>query len=544
MKALIPFFSMLLLHSSLLAIASSEEVSCLDKQPSELEQILQLAKSVDDLNWFGADRKNVLNAACGQGMVINNQNLIKYFDQKPASKILSKNIMGVDFENESEELLEHFALLVGDPSTARPSLVGAKERRFDQKKIPSTCKKVRCALEATFGADQALRLLYMMDRYQINGSHLVYEHASPWKAKELDTVLNALDDMPAFLQVQQKNKPLYHFKRGYTRGDDGVLANALIEIFDSWNEFSEGEKRYTIFHELSHNLSKVSDKIELDNTPEWLALSKWQKKGDEWKPLKIDNLPSQYAATNPSEDFAESLSTYRYNPQAKKILGADKYRFIKENVFLGLEFDQAKNCQKSKWDDLPIAKQIKEDAAQIASFDDAQVASCFKEISKYLEQGEPRQAELCLYGVAQGQAAMKQDTIMQALHPEYIAERVKSVKATNIDPLVLATHPAINKVKLELRDLLATGLVEVIDRQKRHSKVEPSSPEYCGDLLEYKYALSMILTTRYQAQKNNYYLSLDDSHIIRNVCKNLTERKIPLTHEHIKHNLSEVMAGK
>lgn len=543
MKALHSFLSIALVFSFSSLVMANE--SCVQSdQGTDFDKIFQLAKKIDDLNWFGADSKKVLNSPCSQGMVINNKNLTDYFATKNSAKKISRTILGAKFEDESEELLEHFSMLVGGPTTVRKSIFATDDKRFDKSKIPANCKKVLCAIEATFGKDQGLRLLYMMDRYQLNGSHLVYENSSPWKAKELDTVLNALDDMPDFLRIQEKNKPLYHFKRGYTRGEDGVLANAVIEIFDAWNEFNEGDKRYTIFHELSHNLSQASSNLELDNTAEWLALSKWEKKGDDWKPLNISNLPSQYSATNPSEDFAESLSTYRYHPQAKKILGEEKYRFIKETVFLGLEFDKKQSCQNSSWSDLPMGKQVINDVKKVSSLSDEQIAECFSSLSDYLEAGNSQAADKCLYTQVQAQVLSTNLQNSDVRYPQYVVARVKGLKLASSSDGDLAVHPAINKVKLELRDTVAASLVEIVRSQKVLSKVGSSSPEYCDDLLNYKGALSYNLTNRYKDQNNYYQLSGDYSRLIKGVCQNLVERKLPLTLNHITHNLSIVMAGK
>ncbi|MEX1098953.1 MAG: hypothetical protein WEB87_00920, partial [Bacteriovoracaceae bacterium] len=55
---------------------------------------------------------------------------------------------------------------------------------------------------------------------------------------------------------------------------------------------------------------------------------------------------SQYGETNPAEDFAESVAAYRYNPEALKNASLEKYEFIKNKVFQGVEFDSSEKCSQ------------------------------------------------------------------------------------------------------------------------------------------------------------------------------------------------------
>ena len=53
---------------------------------------------------------------------------------------------------------------------------------------------------------------------------------------------------------------------------------------------------------------------------------------------------SQYAMTNPAEDFAESFLAYRMAPKKLQRVSPKRYDYIKKNVFKGLEFDSQKDC--------------------------------------------------------------------------------------------------------------------------------------------------------------------------------------------------------
>src|SRR5690606_25328348 len=96
-------------------------------------------------------------------------------------------------------------------------------------------------------------------------------------------VLLGLEDIPEHLvPIGNPNQRLTRFLEGYTLKDygPGVMANAVIMLFDLWKDDSSTSRQYTIFHEVSHNMASRLD--EMDYNPEWLKLSSWIKKGDDW----------------------------------------------------------------------------------------------------------------------------------------------------------------------------------------------------------------------------------------------------------------------
>ena len=54
---------------------------------------------------------------------------------------------------------------------------------------------------------------------------------------------------------------------------------------------------------------------------------------------------STYGTRNPSEDFAESIVAYRYNPKPMKDSCPDKYNYIKDIIFDGIEYLDESGCK-------------------------------------------------------------------------------------------------------------------------------------------------------------------------------------------------------
>jgi hypothetical protein len=68
--------------------------------------------------------------------------------------------------------------------------------------------------------------------------------------------------------------------------------------------------------------------------------------GRRWKAEAGDerNFVSLYAMTNPSEDFAETLTLYRINPAKLMDMNSTKYELIKNSMFFDQEFTEDLNC--------------------------------------------------------------------------------------------------------------------------------------------------------------------------------------------------------
>ena len=120
-----------------------------------------------------------------------------------------------------------------------------------------------------------------------------------------------------------------------------------------WNKFVADMRTSIIFHELSHllgyKLSRIDDSLAWQNIDGGWKASSYRRGGSIYagRPLNSLALVSDYAATNPAEDFAESLSSYRIKPHVLKSLSPKRYNFIKDIIFLGKEYLDESSCNLS-----------------------------------------------------------------------------------------------------------------------------------------------------------------------------------------------------
>lgn len=142
---------------------------------------------------------------------------------------------------------------------------------------------------------------------------------------------------------------VYRYK-GKKNGFDfkNLVANSFITIGPRWFESNSIMRRAILIHEIAH---RISDKLnKLAHSKEWINASRaWEKaqiRGPHWhvEPKDSSLFVSDYAMTNPSEDWAESVSLYRVNPLKLMDISMSRYLFLKEKVFLGVEFFSEGQC--------------------------------------------------------------------------------------------------------------------------------------------------------------------------------------------------------
>ena len=254
-------------------------------------------------------------------------------------------VKGIEFEGENKELLKHFEDLI----TKRTFIfdeVSPDDRQDDiqeKYKINPSCKKIKCAIEKMFG-QQAARTLYLKTRYGLNVSNHAWELSSRPTNSEMNDLFRAALTFPEHLLPIDGNKRYTRFRRnaGAIFGE-GVLANATISFFDYWETFPNEHRQYAAYHELSHYMAS---ELDLDENEEWLSLSGWVEFGDEWEPQFPSTFPSRYGATNPHEDFAEAMSAYRYNPEILLEMSPAKYDYLRDNVYMGIEYRETEFCNR------------------------------------------------------------------------------------------------------------------------------------------------------------------------------------------------------
>jgi hypothetical protein len=168
-----------------------------------------------------------------------------------------------------------------------------------------------------------------------------------------------------------------------------AVANAFITIGPMWFDFTSLHRRAIILHELFHRLSTRLDDMAYGKT--WVDASdsflnaRWA--GRRWH-MEVggeENFVSNYAMTNPSEDFAETVNQYRVSPF--KLLSSHpiKYQFIKDQVFYGQEFLNESDCEFD-----PIAGKEDDIKSKIINF----VSSNKKALRKQMRESKDLKVSL------------------------------------------------------------------------------------------------------------------------------------------------------
>ena len=229
---------------------------------------------------------------------------------------ISYSSYGFHFENEYKSLLFFFLKLT------------AKKDKKEILPQATTCKKVLCFLKEIFGDDLGPRLLYIIQKYGLNGSHLAFHRADKWKVHELDILLQGLEDLPNDLLPIQKNRPLV-LQRIRLDGKCTFVANSELRFFGCGLWYSEMSRLITFIHELGHYVGGAGapsgsplHSSPLSISSQWKTLSGWQVKGKDqvqWGFSQDACFFSEYAKTDPWEDFAESFAAYRYLPSEFQI---------------------------------------------------------------------------------------------------------------------------------------------------------------------------------------------------------------------------------
>lgn len=342
------------------------------------------------LEWFGAVDNQVEKAPCKVKTPPTQEEMLKFINAKTKAVPTGDTVHGVMFKNENPVLIQAFK----DFTTAKDSfgiyeLIPNQKKIASEYKIGAECSKVLCAMEKIWGKEYAVKLLYLKMKHNFNSSELAFENSDRFTAAEIDDVIVGLEDLPQHFQpLGNTNQRLTHFKRGYTlkQYEGTTLANAVVMLFDPWDKKSSLTKQYTIFHEMSHNVSgKLND---MDESPEWLKLSGWVKKGDDWSASPSACETSKYGMTNPWEDFAESLSSFRYNGAQFKAKCPEKFEFVKKNVFKGIDYTEVKNCTTVAIEKIQVAQKSIVDeimsSVGTTTFDEKELKeSCEKGFSAY-----------------------------------------------------------------------------------------------------------------------------------------------------------------
>jgi len=285
-------------------------------------------------------------------------------DDRHDSRIINR----IEFIDQPESLLHLFTILTSyhDPFGKMDANVDSNPlhwswRQF--KKIPRYFSRSTSVIEAMqdiFGNELGVALLYIAARNGLNASHLAYNlephvgNPVPWDFHDLLKLYRVIDDFPpgSFSFSDKRFTRDSSFK-------EGIIGNAVINIYDPWLRIEPWFQEYAIAHELAHNLA-YQNGLSLDGSTDWKSIGRWEElppgtpnpnpvpiedifKGN-WITRAPNETVSLYAQSNPSEDFAESVMAYRYDPEILLQKSATKYTFIRDSVFHGLQFLSSSDC--------------------------------------------------------------------------------------------------------------------------------------------------------------------------------------------------------
>lgn len=314
------------------------------------------------------DDNDVNHAQCryhqGHAHSYREEIIRKYAEADPEGREAEFEVNGIRFKNESPALVFRFMQLTTPVDISKNHTTPDLTRS----KIPSDCSKVRCALDAIFGPERAEKMLFLLIAYEVNTSPYRYANADIPNEQELDTFIDAFDLTPPFLTQIELDKKMIRFKRGYVRKgqDASVMANSTMEFYDTWSEHTPQTRTYAIIHEFAHHWAKTRTG-PWDESPEWLKATGWRRLGnkpdDKWSAEEVRGLVSSYSRKSPKEDFAESAAAYRFAPERLRRLSSERYEFMKNIIFAGIEFDREKpNCAPAN----ELLNQVQEKFDQVA----------------------------------------------------------------------------------------------------------------------------------------------------------------------------------
>jgi hypothetical protein len=310
---------------------------------------------VNDQGLISAIR--IKNSPCKSTELPTEKRMLKFIQKKQKDK-KSITLHGAILKD-SPELIK----ALQDMTTAISEFGPRRDKQINlqgEYSINPDCEDVVCTVKKIWG-NAGLKMLYTKMKYQVNTSQLFMKYYSLegimefqlWDEDELNDVILTLQDLPHSLYpLRGEQLPILRIKEGIQK--DKTVGNAIISFYPLYGKLNSSQRQMHTMHELAH---AISDGLgELDVSQEWKDLSGWEYQGmgdngkPQWKSAAVeytDFFVTPYAATNPYEDFAESLVAYRYNGEEFKKFFPSKYRFIQNNVFKGLEFTSQQSCKKA-----------------------------------------------------------------------------------------------------------------------------------------------------------------------------------------------------
>lgn len=361
-------FSLLIFPMNLLAdVSCGQKLSLPDIDP-------ELSQLAHEIGRHSCSDEEVLTAFCKNTTAPSMALMQEFINSQKDQTLTSEDISGIKIEDESEILINAFRELTTPLHHIGFGLstLAPKESLQVKYNINPECQKVECAIKKIWGEKMGTQILYTYLAHGYNSSEYSYIHSLRFSQEEMDEVLMALEDLPPFYQKlgwNEKARGIQKEKLANPANERASaqrlsrysysspfnsksIADATIGLFDLWTTQTPAQKQYTIYHELSHNIAIRLNKIDLSD--EWLNLSGWRKiskirgfdPNEKWEKKDDACFVSGYASEKPQEDFAESVTAYRYVGKRFKEMCPEKYAFIKDNVYQGMEYLNDKDCPK------------------------------------------------------------------------------------------------------------------------------------------------------------------------------------------------------
>ena len=230
--------------------------------------------------------------------------------------------------------------------------------------LPGDVARAACQVEIK--DDMSKKEIYMQLRGK--GHDLrVYLNDSRFELKHFKDIYQAVMLMPEWLKLGRRNSAArITYKIDTSRNAVASYKSSTVYINPNrWHKFVQDMRVSILFHELSHSLGEAI--YNLDDSKLWENVDGgWKARSfrrdgsiSTGSALNYHNYVSDYAMTNPAEDFAESVSSYRVKPKELKSASPLKYSLIREVVFFNQEFLDNSNCNPSS-DDLIKTEKIQD----------------------------------------------------------------------------------------------------------------------------------------------------------------------------------------
>lgn len=336
----------LFITNSLFAIECDDSNSSISLPLNDLHEYANILQ--ENINWFSATDKDIDNALCVDDEDFS-KNAIQDHFSKLGKELVTKEVFGISLTDHPRKINLLRKLLRTNDFVPQIELTEKQK----------TCSNVDCLTKSLFG-DLADEHLYLLDKYGLNLNSDRVNYTAKWNKEEVSSLMNSLNYIPKQLLPFDTNQTFVRGKRDNPNGS--TYANARVYFYDLHFTQTKQMQTYTIFHEIGHNMAS---EMSLDDSEEWKSLSDWRatiKKDkdnkdmldpytkkpivESWHAGHDHKSTSKYGQTNPAEDFAESFSAYRFNPRKLKEVAPEKYKYMKENIFHGIEYLDESLCKK------------------------------------------------------------------------------------------------------------------------------------------------------------------------------------------------------